>query len=234
MKIDKIIFRMSLLAVVCLCAFSCFSCGNDDGLSAPQIESVWTNMSTQPIEQVACSYPQQTICLRGSGFSGVDKLNVNGMEIDLTETKIYNTDNSIIIALPQEVATTTSTGLAYLQVENRAGTAVYEPFYVFGTNEKPKISSFSSTTLTAGSTLTIKGSNLGGAVEVYLPLAFDQKVLCEFDESKTNSNSEIYVVVPEGVTFAQGQVAIVMHKTYAPTGDEYTETAYSDVTNFSN
>lgn len=234
MKVDKIIFRMSLLTVVCLCVFSCFSCGNDDGLSAPRIESVWTNMSTQPIEQVACSYPQQTICLRGSGFSGVDKLNVNGMEIDLTDKKIYNTDNSIIIVLPQEVATTTSTGLAYLQVENGAGEAVYEPFYVFGSSEKPKISGFSSTTLTAGSTLTIKGSNLGGAVEVYLPLAFDQKVLCGFDESKASSDTEIYVVVPEEVTFAQGQVAIVMHKTYAPTGDEYTETAYSDVTNFSN
>lgn len=234
MKVDKVIFRMSLLTVVCLCAFSCFSCGNNDDLSAPQIESVWNNMSTQPIEQVDCSYPQQTICLRGSGFSGVGKLIVNGTEIDLTDTKIYNTDNSIIVALPKEVATTTSTGQAYLQVENAVGKAVYEPFYVFDSSEKPKITSFSSTALTSGSTLRIAGSNLGGAVEVYLPLAFDQKVLCEFDANQTSSDTEIFVIVPEGVTFAQGQVEIVMHKTYAGTGDEYTTKAYSDVTNFSN
>lgn len=234
MKINKIIFRISLLVAVCLCVFSCFSCGNNDGLSAPQIESIWSNMSTQPIEQVACSYPQQTICLRGSGFSGVSKLNVNGTEIDLTDTKIYNTDNSIIIALPKEVATTTSTGMAYLQVENGAGKSVYEPFYIFDLSEKPEITSLSSTTLTPGSTLRIAGNNLGGAVEVYLPLAFDQKVLCEFDENQINSDKEIFVVVPEGVTFAQGQVTVVMHKTYVPTGDEYTEKVYSDVTNFSN
>lgn len=234
MRLNRIVVRVLLLTVVCLCTFSCFSCGDNDNLSAPQIESVWNNMSTQPIEQVDCSYPQQTICLRGSGFSGVGKLIVNGTEIDLTDTKIYNTDNSIIIALPKEVTTTTSTGLAYLQVENAVGKAVYEPFYVFDSSEKPKITSFSSTVLTPGSTLRIAGSNLGGAVEVYVPLAFGQKVLCEFDANQTSSDAEIFVIVPQGVTFAQGQVEIVMHKTYAGTGDEYTTKAYSDVTNFSN
>ena len=218
----------------CLPLFGLQSCSEESGISTPSIESVWSNMSTQPIEQVACAYPGQTISLRGSGFSGVSVLDVNGMEIDLTETQIYNTNASIIIALPSDVATTTATGNAYLKVANSAGEAVYEPFYVKSTSEQPVISSFSATVLTAGSTLRLGGSNLGGATEVYLPLAFDQKVKCEFDTSQENSDTEVYVIVPDSVSFAQGQVEVVMTKTYEATGDEYVEKAYSDETNFSN
>lgn len=234
MKTYKAFFHSSLLAVAaCLSVFGCYSCEGDD-LSAPRVESVWSNMNTQPIEQVACAYPRQTICLRGSGFSGVDKLDVNGFAIDLRETQIYNTDGTIIIVLPDTVATTTDTGLAYIKVANAAGEYTYQPFYVFGEGEKPKISGFSTTTLTPGSSLRISGSNLGGAAKVYLPLTFGQKVECEFDPAQANSDTEVFVIVPDGVSFAQGQVSVVMHKTYAPTGDEYTETVYSDVTNFSN
>lgn len=233
MKIKNIVFRMSILTVVCLCVFGCFSC-RDDKFTAPRIDSVWNNMGNQPIEQVECTYPEQTICLRGAGFTGVRKLNVNGMDIDLTDTQIYNTDASIIIGLPKEVATTTATGLAYLKVENSVGTAVYEPFYVFDSTEKPKISGFSSTTLIPGGILQIKGSNLSGAVEVYLPLAFEQRILCEFDETQPSTDTEVYVKIPEGVNFAKGQVAIVMRKIYSATGDEYMDTVYSDETNFSN
>ena len=95
MKIKNIVFRMSILTVVCLCVFGCFSC-RDDKFTAPRIDSVWNNMGNQPIEQVECTYPEQTICLRGAGFTGVRKLNVNGMDIDLTDTQIYN----IMITFP--------------------------------------------------------------------------------------------------------------------------------------
>ena len=236
MNKSKIFLKSSLFAIVaCLSVFSCFSCDNDgDGHSAPVIDGVWRNMEGQPFEQIDCTYPRQTICLRGSGFSGVDKLNVNGQEIDLSETKIYNTDNTIIIALPLEVATTTATGSAYLKVENSAGEAVYQPFYVFSEGEQPVISGFSSTVLTPGSSLRISGENLDGASEVYLPLAFDQKVKCEFDPANANTSTSVYVIVPEGVSFAQGRVEIVMNKVYAATGDEYVDKVFSDETNFSN
>ena len=235
MNKKKIMFRSSLLALVaCFSVFSCLSCDNEDGPSAPRIESVWSNMNTQPIEQVQCAYPRQTVSLRGEGFKGVEKVTVNGYDIDLAENQIYNTDRSIIIVLPQDVATTTATGEAYLKVENSAGEAVYQPFYVFTEDEQPVITKFSATALTPGSTLCITGENLGGATEVYLPLAFDQKVKCEFDPAQANSATEVYVIVPEGVSFAQGQVEIVMDKVYAPTGAEYTDKAYSEVTNFSN
>ena len=232
---NKIIMKSSLLVLVaCFSVFSCLSCDNDDDLSAPRIDAVWSNMNTQPLEQVQCAYPRQTVSLRGEGFKGVEKVTVNGYDIDLAENQIYNTDRSIIIVLPQDVATTTATGEAYLKVENSAGEAVYQPFYVFTEDEQPVINKFSATALTPGATLCITGENLGGATEVYLPLAFDQKVKCEFDPAQANSDTEVYVIVPEGVSFAQGQVEIVMTKTFAATGAEYVTKTYSDVTNFSN
>lgn len=235
MNKKRIMFRSSLLALVaCFSVFSCLSCDNDDSPSSPRIDAVWSNMNTQPIEQVQCAYPRQTVSLRGEGFKGVEKVTVNGYDIDLAENQIYNTDRSIIIVLPQDVATTTATGEAYLKVENSAGEAVYQPFYVFTEDEQPVITKFSATALTPGATLCITGENLGGATEVYLPLAFDQKVKCEFDPAQANSDTEVYVIVPEGVSFAQGQVEIVMTKTFAATGAEYVTKTYSDVTNFSN
>ena len=69
---------------------------------------------------------------------------------------------------------------------------------------------------------------------MYLPLAFDQKVKCELDPAQPSSDTEVYVIVPDGVNFAEGQVEVVMHKVYAPTGAEYTDKAYSEVTNFTN
>lgn len=232
---NKIIMKSSLLVLVaCFSVFSCLSCDNDDSPSSPRIDAVWSNMNTQPIEQVQCAYLRQTVSLRGEGFKGVEKVTVNGYDIDLAENQIYNTDRSIIIVLPQDVATTTATGEAYLKVENSAGEAVYQPFYVFTEDEQPVINKFSATALTPGATLCITGENLGGATEVYLPLAFDQKVKCEFDPAQANSDTEVYVIVPEGVSFAQGQVEIVMTKTFAATGAEYVTKTYSDVTNFSN
>ena len=154
--------------------------------------------------------------------------------LGLVAAGLYNTDRSIIIVLPQDVATTTATGEAYLKVENAAGEALYQPFYVFTEDEQPVITKFSATTLTPGSQLCITGENLGGATEVYLPLAFDQKVKCELDPAQPSSDTEVYVIVPEGVNFAEGQVEIVMNKVYAPTGAEYTDKAYSEVTNFTN
>lgn len=235
MEIKKIMIRVAILVVACVCIFSCLSC-RDEELSAPRIDCVWNNSGSQPAEQINCAYQQQTIAIRGAGFTGVNKVNINGMDIDLTDSQIYNTDASIIVSLPKDLPTSTDTQLAYVKVENAAGSAVFEPFYIFSnaSTVKPAIKDFSSKVLIPGSTLTIKGANLGGAIEVYLPLAFDQRVLCEFDETQESTDTEVYVVVPEGVNFAQGTVMIVMEKTYQHDGSKYIEKVYSNVTNFSN
>ena len=224
-----------------LCIFlSSFSSCNKEEVSMPVIDSVWSNMSSSPIHQIEYAYPDQTINLRGSGLSGVDRLIVNGTEVDLTPSYIYCTDKSIIVRLPSDVATMWENGETYLKVVVDGNEAVYEPFYIKNTSEMPALSSgiegsgFSSTLLVPGSVLTITGRNLGGVTEVYLPTVFDQKVKCEFDSSQTNDNENIYVIVPDGVNFARGQAEIVMTKTCGLNGMEYVERLYSDMINFSN
>lgn len=233
----KIILKsLQYTSLLCFFPFACTSCDKDDA-SMPVIESVWSNMSSAPIHQIEYAYPGQTISLRGSGFSGANMVIVNGTKIGLTASQIYNTDQSIIVRLPGDVATMWEDGETYLKVRVGENEAIYEPFYVKSTAEQPVLNAataFSSTILVPGSTLTISGTNLDGATEVYLPLVFDQKVKCEFDPSRMNTDTRLYVIVPEGVKFARGQAEIVMTKTCEFNGAEYVERLYSNITNFSN
>lgn len=240
---NKIFFKLSRYAgMLCLLLLACTSCDKDD-VSMPVIESVWSNMSTIPIHQMECVYPGQTISLRGSGLSGANAVIVNGTEIDLTGmtgTHAYNTDRSIIVRLPVNVATMWDNGETSLKVKVGRNEAVYEPFYVKNTSEKPQLSSglagtgFSSIVLVPGSTLTITGKNLSGATEVYLPLAFDGKIKCEFDPAQVNTDESLHVIVPESDKFAQGRAEIVMTKSCYLDGAEYVERLYSGIINFSN
>lgn len=223
----------TILAIItCLSVFSCYSCSSDD--EAPVIESVWRNMTSEPIQQVDYAYPGQTLCLRGKGFSGLQKIIVNDTEIDVMNTLIYDTDGSVTFQLPKDVNVSTDSNRYYIKIQTVGGEAVYQPFYVKMLVEKPAISKFSSTILVPGSRMTITGSNLTGATAVYLPVAFDQQVLCAFDEEHPNTATEINVIVPVGVSVAKGQVEVVMKKKDEITGITYEERAYSATTDFSN
>ena len=90
-----------LLAVV-----TCVACSKDD--DAPQIDSVWKNMISEPIEKTEYAYPGQTICLHGSAFYDLRKVFVNGTDIDLTTSFIYDTENFITFQLPSDVKVSTS------------------------------------------------------------------------------------------------------------------------------
>lgn len=231
MNKSHIISTLALAVFVCFSVFSCFSCSNDDD-SSPVIDSVWRNMTSEPIAQVSYAYPGQTLCLHGSGFGGLKKIIVNDTEIGVMNTLIYDTDNNITFMLPTDVNTSTEAGRYYIKVETEGGEAVYQPFRVKLLQEKPAISSFSSTILVADSRLTITGKNLTGVTDVYLPVAFDGKVRCDFDSQMTNTDTEVYVIVPSGVSFAKGQVEIVMQKTDDILGQPYEERVYSSITNF--
>ncbi|MBQ7513003.1 MAG: hypothetical protein IJS95_01280 [Prevotella sp.] len=230
MNKSQIISSFVLTAIVCFSIFSCFSCSKDN--EAPVIEGVWRNMTSEPVTQVTYAYPGQTLCLRGSGFGGLKKIVVNDSEIDVMNTLIYDTDNSITFMLPADVNTSTEAGRYYIKVIASGGECVYQPFRVKLSQEKPAISSFSSTILVSGGRLTITGKNLKGATDVFLPVAYDEKVRCDFDPEMTNTDTEVYVIVPEGVRFAKGQVEIVMQKTDDIVAQPYEERVYSSVTNF--
>ena len=222
------------LMLICISLFTISSCSSDD--PAPTIDSVWYNMVTQPIEQAPCAYPGQTLCIHGSGFGSLRYLIVNGTYINLNNIMVYASDNYITFQLPSDV----NTG-DLLRVVTARGKADYT-FPVRPTDEQPtlyydtdtKAIPFSSTMLVPGTTLTIRGTNLSGVKEVYLPLAFDGRVKCEFDETKPNTDEYIYVIVPDAQNYATGYCEVVMEKTDAARGIIYTEKIYSKKTDFTN
>lgn len=225
-NISSIVFVF--MALLCV---SCISCSKDD--DTPMVESVWKNMTSEPIVQTTYAYPNQTLCLRGSGLSGLKKIIVNDTEVDVSGTLIYDTDHSITFRLPSDVNITAAGQPGYIRVITNHGECTYQPFLVKSNSEKPAIRTFSNTKLVPGTVLTITGSNLGGAKEVWLPLAYEQKVLCEFDPEQPSTEKAIYVIVPLAVDYARGVCEIVMEKENA-LGGTFSERAYSSITDFSN
>lgn len=224
--------KSKLLGVLLGCILvGCASC--DEKQEVPQIESVWRNMTSEPVREVMYAYPEQTLCLRGSGFGNLQKLIVNGTEIEILNTLIYDTENSITFKLPSTVNTSSASGNYSIQVVTLNGEATYAPFIVKAKNERPVISRFSTTTLVPGRTLTIAGSNFEGVTEVWLPLTFEEKVRCKFDPEQENTSTSLFVIIPDGVDFAQGQCEVVMQKEDEQIGLTYTEHVYSEITNFS-
>ena len=217
------LFRLLLLSITAITLTAC----SDDDEGAPRIDSVWYNMVSRPIEQAPCAYPGQTLCLHGSGFGGLKQVIVNDTEINLNTLFVYESSNNITFQLPANVNTTGD----YIKVVTAGGQATI-PFVVRPASEKPEITAFSATTLIAGRTLTITGVNLEGATEVWLPLAFDGRVKCEFDPTQISSDNTIHVIIPADVTFATGQCEVVMEKQDALRDITYTEKVFSASTNF--
>lgn len=219
-----------IVVLMGLLVWSFVSCKNEH--EAPVIESVWSNSSAAPAERVNFSYPSETICLHGHDFSDLKEVSVNGVAIDLMKTIMYDTDSFITFAIPTEVKATQECGKSVIQVTTAHGTTSYEPFLIKSTSEKPKITSVSAKALTAGDILEIKGANLEGALEVYLPLTFDQSVKCELATDKESTASSVFVNIPDHVNFATGKVKVVMNKKSDELGKEYTETVYSSKIDF--
>lgn len=224
--IRKFTFR-NILCYVILGFLS--SCSSDN--ECPIIESTWKNIATEPIKEISCTYPGQTICLRGKGFKDLKRVIVNGTKIDMMSTLLYDTDNSITFKIPTNVDTSVRPSTIKLVTIN--GDTTYTKLLIKPSKEQPIIRSFSSTSLQAGKTLIITGSNLDRATEVYLPLCFEQKVKCEFDKTKENTTTDLYVLIPSNLNFAKGKCQVVMQKLDESSGSTYTENAYSQTTDFS-
>ena len=218
-------FPTLLLLAACLLSLS--SCSKDD--DEPRIDGVWYNMVARPIEQAPCAYPGQTICVRGAHLDNLRHVIVNGTEIDMRSILEYQSESAVTFQIPSEVRTTGD----YIRVVTAHGKADYH-FVVRPKTEQPTITRFSSTTLLPGATLTITGSNLTGAKEVWLPQPFNGRIQCEFDAAQTNSDTQVYVKIPEGVTFATGRCEIVMDKSDSGRSITYVEKVYSATTDFKN
>lgn len=225
MKQKKHNNKLFCLLLFCTTLFATASCTKDE--EAPRIDSVWLNMVEQPIEQITCAYPGQTICVRGENLGDLKHVIVNGTEINLNTLYVYESDKAITFQLPSYVKTTGD----LLRVVTSWGMSDFA-FIVRPKSEQPAITSFSATTLIAGRTLTIMGTNLDGVEEVWLPLTFGGSTKCEIDASDENTASEVHVVIPDDVSFATGRCEIVMQKSDSRRGITYIEKVYSSETNF--
>ena len=229
---NKIIHSTVVMVIIVFFTTCWISCSSDS--STPMIEGVWNNTASVPIEQISCAYPGQTVCLHGTGFSNLKQIVVNNTVISISNTAIYDTDSFVTFKMPDSVATTVATSLKYIKLLTDNGETTFEPFIIKPTSERPSISSVSTTSLTAGSILQIKGANLNGVQHIYLPLTFEQSVECQIDTSQVSDASNVYIDVPQGVNFASGLLKIVMQKTDSVTSSSYTENVYSKTINFKN
>lgn len=212
-------YRRLLLLASCILLLTACSKVDDE---EPRIDSVWYNMVSRPIEQAVCAYPGQTICLRGEHLGNLTRIIVNGTNVDLNNIYVYESDRNITFQVPGDVKTEGD----YIRIVTRYGMTDY-PFVIRPKSEQPTISKVSSTTLVAGSSLMITGTNLDGAKEVWLPLTFDEAVKCEFDTTQENTDTQVYVIIPDGANFATGQIQIVMDKYDEVRDLTYTESVFS-------
>lgn len=201
---------------------------------APEIDEIWINMTDFPVERVDYAYPEQTLCLYGKGFTGLQYIEVNGTHIDVSTTLVYDTDVNITFQLPEDVRVSDAPEYMSVRVVTADGECEYFPFLVKPAGLQPEITSVSSTILVPGTVLTIKGRNLDGAKEVYVPAPYGEKVLCPFSPGHESTSAALYVTVPEDCRFATGQVMVVMDKKDDACAFAYTEKVYSGIYDFIN
>lgn len=218
--IMKKIFGILLSA----CAMLPFASCTED-YSAPQIDSVWINMVSQPVEEIICAYPKQTICLHGSGFGTLSRLIVNKEDINLNTLYVYETDNFITFTLPSDINTVGDN----IRVVTDYGMCDYN-FVIRPLEEQPTIPDFNPS-LVAGTVSTIYGTNLSGAYMITLPLTYGNSVdvACTYNapDEDAGIQESVSFTVPSGVEFATGQYIITMFKTDEARGITYTEKVYS-------
>ena len=211
------------------------ACSSDDDRAT--VDSVWTNQSDRPTRTVACAYPGDVLRLEGSGFAGITALYVNESPVNIDGSYIYATDAAYTFTVPTDVHISEDYDAFDIRVVTAGGETVYSPFLIKPKSQRPSISGSSSVMLVAGTSLTLKGKNLDGACEVYLPTAFESRVQCEFDPATPATATAVTVIVPEGQTFVSGQAEIVMEKTeYVSNlgGRTYRESVFSSTIDFNN
>ena len=101
MKItDKILTNLCLSTLLLFSLFSVFSCSDDD--DDVRIYSVWSNMLGEEAKQITSVYTGTWIRVDGSGFSGLQAIYCNGLQV--TEyNSTYMSDSHLTFKVPSSV-----------------------------------------------------------------------------------------------------------------------------------
>jgi len=166
---------------------SCSSDEHSESSGQPSIESVSLAVNDS---LVSTGFVENMYIIRGTGFSGTQKIYFNDFQADFNPTLV--TDNVIFVTIPLEVPFQNVGTSDKIRIETASGIAEFD--FIIGQPE-PTITSFNPVAGSAGDVMTITGT------------VFDNLISVKFDEIEANvissTPTQIQVTIPDGVVQAK-------------------------------
>lgn len=188
---------ISMLLIVSF-GFVCFnSCEKEEdfGSNPITVSSVHLNDADDTVidREVVFARLNSLIRLQGSGFKGMRKVYINGM--DSYFNPVYVTDNSMLVKIPKDAPTID----ADEEVRNKIRLVKTGTEYTFDFDIRasaPTVSRISHTLPQAGETITLYGSNLTEISKITFPGGIEVTESIESDED----GEFCTLTVPSGIT----------------------------------
>ena len=161
--IDKILANLCLGTLWLFPLLVIFSCSDDD--NDVHIYNVWSNMLGEDVKQITSVYTGTWIRLDGSGFSGLQAIYCNGLQVTEYNSS-YMSDSHLTFRVPSGVP------MAH-EIEDEAvrntirivtshGEGVYRNFIFKDVNKMPSVTDVSYTLPKPGDFITIMGKYFCG------------------------------------------------------------------------
>lgn len=221
--IDKILANLCLGTLWLFPLLVIFSCSDDD--NDVHIYNVWSNMLGEDVKQITSVYTGTWIRLDGSGFSGLQAIYCNGMQVTEYNSS-YMSDSHLTFRVPSGVP------MAH-EIEDEAvrntirivtshGEGVYRNFIFKDVNKMPSVTDVSYTLPKPGDFITIMGKFLNSTSAVYFPGNDGNEIQVAYvaggeDLTISGDGTQVSVKVPEGVGERSGSLRIEM----AEIGENY-------------
>ena len=202
--LNKKRWSLPVLLGLLICAIGFVSCedNNSSNNSPMKINAVYLEdaKSSVPDRKVDFARIGQTLRLEGSGFTGIQKIHINGRTTYFNAT--FVTDNNIIVQISRETPTIDANPDMRNKIVLEKNGALYE--YVFDIRSAaPSITKVSHTMPKAGEVITIYGTGLAGATKVVFP---GDVVVVDGLVSDDEEGKFCIVTVPPGVSEEGGSI----------------------------
>ena len=168
--LNKKYWSLPVLLGLLICTMGLVSCedSNDSSDSPMNITAVYLEDARSPVPDRKVEYARlgQTLRLEGSGFSGVQKIYINGRSTYFNAT--FVTDKNIIVQISKETPTMEAKPEVRNKIILEKNGKPYE--YEFDIRAAaPTITNISHTLPRAGEEITLYGTGLAGATKVVFP-----------------------------------------------------------------